>query len=261
MSIELSYGMYSERGLVGQLADSRLRHVDTLQAYEKIPVGCAVVRRVGSPNECRLPRANKANLVFAGDLVASNTINLKINGVAITQVTYATSHANTIDLLVAAILAHAAVSAATDPSSDSNNRTIAITAEDGLDLAITEIVVAAGAGQTTGSATYTTVDSVQGFALHEHATTILDESDSLVKYPANSGVNVLRQGALYVRTEEAVTAGDDVHVRFKANGAGKTVLGACRNDVDSSTCVAFTGVKFDETTSAAGYAKVVINQP
>jgi len=152
------------------------------------------------------------------------------------------------------------VSAATDPASDSANRTVVFTAEDGLDMEVTDVVVAAGAAQAAGEVTYSTVDAPRGFAVHEHAATTVD-TDGLVKYAQRASVNVLRQGALLVRTEEAVAAGDDVYVRFAANGEGKTVIGACRNDSDSSTCVQFSGVKFEETTTAAGYALVVVNLP
>jgi len=52
----------------------------------------------------------KGLLTFAGDVIASNVINVTINGVAISPVTYADSHANTMALLVTALKAISTVS-------------------------------------------------------------------------------------------------------------------------------------------------------
>lgn len=51
-------------------------------------------------------------ITFSADLASGDVINGKINGVAIAEVTYATSHANTMALLKAAIEAVAGVEAA-----------------------------------------------------------------------------------------------------------------------------------------------------
>lgn len=47
-------------------------------------------------------------------------------------------------------------------------------------------------------------------------------------------VQYLRNGYIVVITEEAVSAGDPVYVRF-ADGAGGTQEGACRNDADTAS--------------------------
>lgn len=70
-------------------------------------------------------------------------------------------------------------------------------------------------------------------------------------------VPVLSQGGIWVFTEEAVSDTDSVYVRVAA-GAGGSVLGAFRNDDDSSSCVAVTGAKF-VLDCATGVAPVQFN--
>ena len=51
----------------------------------------------------------KATITFDADLIASNSIIGSINGVSTTAVVYATSHENTMALLVTELIAHADV--------------------------------------------------------------------------------------------------------------------------------------------------------
>ena len=48
-------------------------------------------------------------ITLSADLVASDSVDGKVQGVAFSQVTYATSHANTMALLVTALKAHASI--------------------------------------------------------------------------------------------------------------------------------------------------------
>jgi hypothetical protein len=52
---------------------------------------------------------NTAYLVVAGDLVTSNAINGTVNGVAISEVIFSGSHANTMALIVTELISHAAI--------------------------------------------------------------------------------------------------------------------------------------------------------
>ena len=88
------------------------------------------------------------DLTFVGDFVALNTINLDINGVAVTETTFTTDQTTTLAAVASNIAGHAAVATAVVTT----GRTIRITgASAGLSLLIENIVVAAGASQTTGS--------------------------------------------------------------------------------------------------------------
>lgn len=97
-----------------------------------------------------LPVRGAYTITFDAALVASNTINMTVNGTAMTEVTYATSNDNTLDLIAAQLvtdfptLISAAVRKAT--------RIVHITPKEGVTLTIASIVVAAGASQANGAA-------------------------------------------------------------------------------------------------------------
>jgi len=103
------------------------------------------IASVGSP----VSKPNNYGIItFAGNLVAGNVINLKVNGSAISPVTFLTDNATTMGLIASAIalkttyVTSCAVTAA---------REITVNGVDGTDVLITNIVVTAGATQTTGS--------------------------------------------------------------------------------------------------------------
>ncbi len=66
-------------------------------------------------------------------------------------------------------------------------------------------------------------------------------------------VPVLYDGSIWVYSEEAIVDGDPVYVRV-ASGAGGTVLGAFRNDSDTSSCALVVGATFCRDSTAAGPA-------
>jgi len=71
----------------------------------------------------------KATITLTGDLSTSDVVNGKINGVAIAAVTFATDHDTTMDLLLAAVVAHPAVVSATLTDA-TDNRQITVVALD-----------------------------------------------------------------------------------------------------------------------------------
>lgn len=86
-----------------------------------------------------------STILFDIDFEASNDIDLKINGVAITTVPFNASHAQTLTDLATEIQTNADVLSASAAS-----RTITITAANDVDLAVTEIVVTGGSNQAVG---------------------------------------------------------------------------------------------------------------
>lgn len=73
-------------------------------------------------------------------------------------------------------------------------------------------------------------------------------------------MGVLYEGVMWVLTEEAVTAGQNVFVRHTSDGGSNTVLGKCRNDAaplsGTDTCTRLEGAVFLDTTSTAGIARI-----
>lgn len=93
--------------------------------------------------------ALKGTITFGGDLVTSNVINGKINGVAITAVTFTTDHDNTMDLLVAELESHPAVASASLTDAV-NNRQVTIVATDPDNVfVLSDWAVTGGAGQAS----------------------------------------------------------------------------------------------------------------
>lgn len=97
-----------------------------------------------------LPINEGYSIVFSGDLVTSNTINMDVNGTAMTQVTFSDDNATTLAAIATQLttdfpllIKNATAVAASD--------TIFVTPQAGVTLVIDSIVVAAGAGQATGA--------------------------------------------------------------------------------------------------------------
>lgn len=88
-------------------------------------------------------------LTFDAALVASNTINLEVNGTAMTQVTYATSNDNTLDLIATQLETQFPTLIAS--ADRSGTRSVAITPVAGVTVTLSDIVVAAGASQANGA--------------------------------------------------------------------------------------------------------------
>jgi len=93
-------------------------------------------------------------LVFDADLVTSNTIDMDVNGQSMGQVTYATSHAATMALIVTALELLSTVESAVIDPNDADSRTIIIQSATGVtNTTVTSIVVAGGASQAEGEYT------------------------------------------------------------------------------------------------------------
>lgn len=88
-----------------------------------------------------------ATVVFAWDLITDNTINMDVNWVAITQVTFTTDHATTMWLIATELETFAEIASVTVWWTW--NRTLYITPANTDTLLIDSIVVAAWVSQTT----------------------------------------------------------------------------------------------------------------
>lgn len=79
-------------------------------------------------------------------------------------------------------------------------------------------------------------------------------------YLAGDMLPALREGRIWVVTEENVTPLSPVFVRFAA-GAGGTGLGAFRASADTATAVALPSCRFCTTALAGALVEVQINLP
>lgn len=213
-----TYNRYMGIAVPGLIADAEFTNKDGLQATEAIGLGLGVVQRIGYPNQGRLPKANKSTIVFAGDLVTSNVVNLKVNGLAMSPVTFSSTHAATMALIVTAIKAIAGVANAVLDTSDTASRTILVYSTDGLACLVTDIAVTAGSTQTTGAATASTTDTLYGVSIFSQA--IQQPYPALnqqILYNSGAPVGCLLRGRIWTIAETVVTNGDAVYCRFSGD--------------------------------------------
>lgn len=103
--------------------------------------------------------ALKATITFDADLVTSNTINGRINGVAIAEVTFLTDHDTTMDLLVTALEALASVNSVSLTDATDNRQLTVYALDEEAVFVLSEWVVAAGGGQA-GTTTATDTNNI-----------------------------------------------------------------------------------------------------
>lgn len=109
--------------------------------------------------------------------------------------------------------------------------------------------------QATGD--ITTVGKVAGVAVHNHGVEQNKGGINNLGYEPQSAMNVLREGRVVVRVEDAVVKGGLPFVRFVA-GAGEQ-LGAFRSDADTSDAVALPNASYKSSAGAGELAIVQIN--
>jgi hypothetical protein len=256
--MQTSYSQACPIGFLGMKADSRFDHVESKVALETIPVGYVVVKCLGLDKTAMLPAKNKAVQTFDIDFLASNSVVTTINGVALTAVVYATSHAATIAAVAAMIATAANVKSSV---ANATARTITTIMNPGYTIVI-DSVVSAGSSQPVDTTVYSMAQDLSkdgGIALHTH-TLEQDDDTGAVFYKVNEMVNFLRQGAAFCYAEGAMSSDGDVYVRFMDAGPGK-IIGAVRADSDSGDAVLWTGARVTTTVAAAGIVEIKINLP
>lgn len=114
----------------------------------------------------------------------------------------------------------------------------------------------AGGTATLGYAADFTFDggAFLGLALHQHKTRFDGAYTNCENYTDEEQMSVLESGPIFVRVENAGTAGDILHVRLIAAGAEK--IGAYRaHDTDGGDCIPLRRLRLVESCSAGGVAE------
>lgn len=151
--------------------------------------------------------ADTAKAVFSADFVTSNTINGTVNGVAIAQVTFATSHANTMTLLINAVKALTGVEAVLD-STDGAGRTLLIRTK-GAAITV-DFTVAAGASQASRTNTYASGAIFRGVA--KWATRVPNTVGGTGLFALNEEIPVLRLADVYAASASGTVKGGIAYV-------------------------------------------------
>jgi len=249
------YQNYLDVGQKGQVATLEDSNIKTRNAEQAIEFGRAVVKGITPGVDVKNIFKSKASLTFDADFVTGNTIDLNVNGVAISQVTFATSHAATFAAVIAAIDALTGISAVA-----ATGREILITVDNAAsNITISDVVVAGGASQAGSTTVYSSVDTFEGIAALRHGQPTTIGGDD--KYQINDAVNVLTKGVIFVEVVATVAYGDSVYVyNDKSNESNQ---GQFTNA--SSGNLAVSSAKFVSaatgTTGSPALAKVEINQP
>lgn len=243
-SFQQSYPFNMPIGVAGRIADCGFKNTLSPQCLENISSALGVMKPLNVDYKIMLPRNDTASSVFSADLITANVVNATVNGVAITPVTYATSHLATMQAVANAIAAIPSVASAV--VGGVNDRTITIISNVGTATVVTSFVVTLGASQ----ATVTTTASQSGtfFGVTQ---TIYNKMSSWIP---NTGPNLslssggstpyyqgevaptLTQGRIYVVPETVITSNSPVYLRVAPSGLNVT-LGAFRGDADGGSCV------------------------
>lgn len=249
------YQNYLDVGQKGQVATLEDSNIKTRNAKQAIEFGRAVVKGITGGVDVKNIFKSKASLTFDADFVSGNIINLNVNGIATSQVTFATSHAATLATLIAAIDALTGISAEVG-----TGREILITVDNAAsNISISDVVVAGGASQAGSTIVYSSVDTFEGIAALRHGQPVTIGGDD--KYQINDAVNLLTKGIIFVEVVATVAYGDSVYVyNDKSNESNQ---GQFTNA--SSGNLAVSSAKFVSaatgTTGSPALAKVEINQP
>ena len=115
-------------------------------------------------------------LTFDAALVASNTINMTVNGTAMTQITYATSNDATLDAIAAQLVSQ--FPTIIKYATRTTTRIISITPVAGATVTLGSIVVAAGASQAAGAQTsvFTAADEDKFYDITTGGVSVATES-------------------------------------------------------------------------------------
>ena len=176
-----------------------------------------------------------AKTVFSGDFITSNTINGTVDGVAIAQVTFATSHANTMTLLLAAINALAGVEAILD-TTDSNSRTILIRKK-GVASFVVDFTVASGASQATDTNTYASGQKFRGVAIQYNP--VPSTIGGSATFASGTVIPVARLCDIWAASASGLGAGDKAYITTAGLfGTSGTDVGAYVKEAYDSTAVA-----------------------
>jgi hypothetical protein len=264
--MQTSVSIDQAKAINGMLADAGRHYVISRNAVnEAIPYGRAVLRSLGLPNNCRLPKNGKLVMTDnAGSLTEGSLVSTIVHGADLesTVITtdFDTNKATTMAAHATAILAGLADAYSCDYDGSAHTITLLMSSED---LVSCSTVVTAGEYDTLtfSSETVSCPDlaaDVLGVSVMDH-----NREQQLVtgttQYAINEPVNVLRQGAVYVYAEEAVNPDSTVYVRMVTNST--KIRGMFGASSDSAKCLALSYAKYADAITAAGLVKLEINLP
>ena len=265
-----SYSRSPVEGYAGASVEGSQIRCITRAAAEIINFGDFLVEDTDG-KRVRKPAKNKITITLSADFVASNSITGTIKYRAVGETTYTTktigpvvyasSHANTMDLLVTELETELADALGTVELTGSvNNRQITITSDFLFELETgTALAITLGSSQATVTQADGTADSIVGIARHTHRqpNSLRDED---ARYNVTDAVNVGVKGAFWVYTEGAADTSSTVYTRFDDGSAADEFRGNARASA-STVAVAVADAKFRRASADGALNIVELNKP
>lgn len=256
---QTSYNQDPAVAFQGMPADGHLLDSDSGFAVGKLDFGIAGMRSddTTKPRSVRKQVRNASTLVAAGDLITANVVNGNVNGVALSPITFATSHLVTItavaDAIVAALLAQGIVATY---ALSGTNRTVTFAAIDGT-VDLTSFIVTAGSSQTTFTMTNVGSDAVIDFVgVIRYDARAPRIADGLPGFADKDSVALVRKGRIWVPITSDVADNADAYIDVASGSESKFT------DVTSGGNIGPVG-KFRGAwpTAGLGLAVLELNMP
>lgn len=257
--MQTSYSSPNKYGYPGDIVSENKR-VKGGPAVENLTPG-TIGAYVGTAiNGIQNPSSDK--IIFSTALSSSNVIdgtvtwktiddngNEVVNTDDIASVTYASSNANTLNLLKAAIELLDSKLTATVSGSDS----IIVTHDDYGVVILSDFAVTGGSAVTVAYAfSGTLLGPIQRQPMEQN-------SDGTTDIKPREMAGCMTQGIMTIYSEDAMNLGSSMYAQFIDNGA--ILRGAVRTTSDSSKATAFSTLKPASSVSADSNGNVEINNP
>jgi hypothetical protein len=246
---QTTYSFNKDAAFEGMLADAGYTYKEGRGAIGTVRFGRGLVSGNHRTGTAKMPKRNTATLTGSGPLVASNSVALTVNGVALTATVYASSHAATMAVIAGKIDAALLTLGIISVTTVSGNNLITV-AEDASVL-FTGALVTLGSGQITYTDTYTTADFFRGVSVHEHKMPL---SDGSLGWADQDSVPVLRKGRIWVKVTAQVNEGDTAYCVLADSGEEGYFTNVSTGNI-------VTGGKFITAAADNALALLEINLP
>ena len=244
-----------ERGIAGQIATTEATNIKSVGASWDIYFGKAVAAsKTHAGDFGKNFYRSKAVITFSADFTASTTVDLKVNGTAITTVTTVGTPATDMTAIVNAISTLIGITA-TYTGND-----VTVTVDNALDNCIISDITLTGGTPPTSTVTYSTEDTFEGIAKFTHKVQSERAGNGEDFYEDKTMIGIVTKGVIWVEVTADVTYGEAVYVNTDFAGSQGSFTSLSTNNL------LVAGARFRDTVTGGTLttpklAKIEINQP
>lgn len=164
---QITYGFYPDYGIAGMRADAGDVRVESAINVDQTALQFGRGAAFAADGTVRNFYQETSVLTFSADLVADDDTDVSVNGEAITTVSYATSHADTMAAITAAIDGLSGVSATLSAAREITVIRRVLQAVASEDIAIVAAVTSGGAGTAVITTAESTDQLFAGLVVHK----------------------------------------------------------------------------------------------